>query len=294
MRVLLLHNPTAGSGDHSRERLTRLLASRGHTVSYRDIKSDGITPKDASEVDLIAIAGGDGTVGKAFRAFIDADRPFAIIPLGTANNVARSLNVPLGAEDGFGWLDGAEECQIDVGVARGPWGTRLFFEAVGIGPLAEMMQAGKAADFNPEEKQHFGAEAPQRLVRDAYPQDWQVRADGQDLSGDMILLEVLNMPITGPNLPLGPSGCFDDGRLCLSILRAPGQESFAHWLAGSRERPATGLERLNAKRVELVWKGEALRIDDDLPEPPDEAAKVVIALAPQKLRVLIPKENGGV
>lgn len=294
MQVLLLHNPTAGNEDHSKEGLTRLLACQGHTVSYRDIKSDGINPTDASEVDVIAIAGGDGTVGKVLRAFKDVARPFAIIPLGTANNMARSLKIPLAAEAGFGCLDGAEERRIDVGIATGPWGTRLFFEAVGIGALADMVQAGERADFTPEEKQRFGVEAPQRLVRNADPQDWQVRADGQELSGDMILLEVLNMPITGPNLPLGPSGCFDDGKLCLSILRSPGRDSFAHWLASSRERPATGLEKLTAQRVELVWTGKALRIDDDLPEPPGEIAKVVIERAPQKLRLLIPKEDGGV
>lgn len=289
MRVLLLHNPTAGRADHSQEELTKILVHGGCDVLYRDIKASGFELSEAAEVDFIAIAGGDGTVGKVLRTFADVDRPFAIIPLGTANNVARSLKLPRGAEEMVAYIGAARERRLDVGLVRGPWGLRLFFEAVGIGALAQMVQTGKRAEFDREEKQRFMREGPQRFVREAPPQDWRVRADGQELPGGMILAEVLNMPITGPNLPLGPADCFSDGLLSLAVLRPEGRDSFAAWLAGSRDCPAAGIERMTAKRVELVWSGGALRIDDDLPEAPAEPVKVEIQLAPQKLRMLVPR-----
>ena len=294
MRVLLLHNPKAGREDHSREGLMRLFACHGHTIIYRDIKSDEIEPADAAGVDCVAIAGGDGTVGKVLRALIDVDRPFTILPLGTANNMARSLKLPLGAGDTVCCVDEATEKRFDVGIARGPWGERLFFEAVGIGALAEMIQTGNSAKLSPEDKQHFGDHAPHRFVQDAPAQDWQVRVDGEELPGEMIFFEALNMPITGPNLPLGPSGCFDNGLLSLAVLRPDGRDSFLSWLAGSRDRSSTGLERLTAKRVDLVWPRGALRIDDDLPKTPEEPRRVAIELAPQKLRLRVPKTNGDV
>ena len=104
----------------------RLFACHGHTVIYRDIKSDEIEPADAAEVDCVAIAGGDGTVGKVLRALIDVDRPFTILPLGTANNMARSLKLPLGAGDTVCCVDEAKEKRLDVGIARGPWVALVF------------------------------------------------------------------------------------------------------------------------------------------------------------------------
>ena len=45
-----------------------------------------------SHADLVVAAGGDGTVATAARVLAGRKIPLAILPLGTANNIARSLN----------------------------------------------------------------------------------------------------------------------------------------------------------------------------------------------------------
>ena len=43
--------------------------------------------------DIVAVAGGDGTVGKVARELIEKRIPIAVLPLGTANNIAKSLGI---------------------------------------------------------------------------------------------------------------------------------------------------------------------------------------------------------
>src|SRR5690606_19966284 len=93
MRTLILHNPTAGDRHFRGDTLARIFRDAGHAVTYRDVKADGIDRDAAAEADLIVIAGGDGTVGKAVRAIGDLGRQLVIVPLGTANNIARSLGL---------------------------------------------------------------------------------------------------------------------------------------------------------------------------------------------------------
>lgn len=49
----------------------------------------------AAGVDLIVIGGGDGTLNRAAEVLMEIDQPVGILPLGTANNLARSLGIPL-------------------------------------------------------------------------------------------------------------------------------------------------------------------------------------------------------
>lgn len=77
----------------------------------------------------IVIAGGDGTVGSALDVLLNAEKPLGILPLGTANDFARTLGIP-------GDIAGAAEIivqgrtqRVDVGVVNG----RYFLNAAGIG-----------------------------------------------------------------------------------------------------------------------------------------------------------------
>src|SRR5688572_33392728 len=137
MRVLVLHNPKAGSDATDGEQLVRHIERCGHQVEVHTSKKAWRTALDRGP-DVVVAMGGDGTVGKIARALAGRDIPIALLPMGTANNIAAALGlqnrelVRLIA----GWND-AERRPFDAAVARGPWGESRFLESVGIGLLSE-------------------------------------------------------------------------------------------------------------------------------------------------------------
>ena len=144
MRITLMHNPTAGRGEHARQELVSALAKAGHQVTYQSTKKSSYKKALKKPADLVLVAGGDGTVGKVGRELIDTGIPMSVLPLGTANNLARSLGFIGSADQIIAGLEGGKKRSFDIGVARGPWGKRYFFESVGGGLLADYLSnAGK-------------------------------------------------------------------------------------------------------------------------------------------------------
>ncbi len=291
MRVLLLHNPGSGSGDHSAEDLTGCFEAAGHHVTYRNTKQDEIARDEAEEAEIIVAAGGDGTIGKVVRALAPIDRPFAFVPLGTANNITRCLGLRHPPERVARACGTAPERELDIGIAEGPWGERIFIEGVGLGAFASLVAVGDALDDDREGKEQFGEVAPQRFVRVSELGNWRIEIDGDIIPDGLLLAEFLNMPEVGPQLPLGPAGWPDDGLLTIVLLRAEGRDDFAAWLEGERRRPAPGIEARMARRATFEWTSGALRIDDDFLDPPDGLVRVSLRIAPEPLRVVVPKEE---
>ena len=94
----LLHNPEAGEGDYSKKELISLIQSAGFGCSYSSTKKKGWEKIEAKETDFIILAGGDGTVRRIAahlldKRLLDKKLPIALLPLGTANNIAKTLGI---------------------------------------------------------------------------------------------------------------------------------------------------------------------------------------------------------
>src|SRR5680860_1361126 len=137
MRALLVHNPSAGSGEPTREVPVALLRDAGFSVTCSSSDEDKFNAALEQGADIVIIAGGDGTVAKIARHLPNRKTLLTILPLGTANNIARCLSITGEAETLIKRLRGAPEKRLDVGIAIGPWGRRYFVESVGWGALAE-------------------------------------------------------------------------------------------------------------------------------------------------------------
>src|SRR5436305_7400798 len=144
MRITLMHNPKAGSGNHDKKKLMHALAEAGHKANYQSTKQDGWKKTLKKETDLVVVAGGDGAVGKVAARLVDTGIPLAIVPLGTANNLARTLGFIDSPKKIIANLDRGKKHAFDVGVAHGPWGKRPFFEGAGAGLLAEYVRQADA------------------------------------------------------------------------------------------------------------------------------------------------------
>src|SRR5436190_24277765 len=131
MRITLMHNPKAGRGKLVKRDLMAALARAGHLAIYQSTKKSDYKKALKKPADLVLAAGGDGTVGKVGRELIDTGIPLSVLPLGTASDLARSLGFTAPAEKIIPQLKRGKKRAFDVGVARGPWGKRYFFESVG-------------------------------------------------------------------------------------------------------------------------------------------------------------------
>src|SRR5256886_13713969 len=146
MQIILMHNPKAGDAKHGKKQLTAALAKAGHQATYQSTKKNNYKKALKKSADLVIAAGGDGTVGKVGRELLDSGIPLSVLPLGTANNLARSLGFTGPVEKIVRQLRRGKQRAFDVGVACGPWGKRYFFESVGGGLLAEYVRKAKRED----------------------------------------------------------------------------------------------------------------------------------------------------
>src|SRR3954471_5407680 len=143
MRITLVHNPKAGRGEHRKKDLLAAIADAGHSVTYQSSKKEGWEKALRKPADLVLAAGGDGTIGKVAAYLVETGIPLAVLPLGTANNLARTLGFHAPVDQIINGLATGIRHEVDVGVASGACGKRYFFESAGGGVLADYVKNPK-------------------------------------------------------------------------------------------------------------------------------------------------------
>ena len=136
MRVLLIHNPKAGDRKHGKKQLMCEPQQNGLQAFYQSIKERGWEKAFKKPVDLVIAAGGDGTVHKTAWQLMGSGIPLAILPLGTANNLARSLGFTESVDEILQSLHCGKGQPFDVGVARRSSRSEYFWKrrAAGCSP----------------------------------------------------------------------------------------------------------------------------------------------------------------
>ena len=137
MKAVIIGNPHSGSaGDEGYlERFADALRAGGLEVEVLNTeRPDHATELAAMAGDrLVIAAGGDGTVNEVVNG-LSKDATLGILPLGTANVLARELGLPLKPEDACERILSGTGSQMDVGVATDVEGTeRRFACMAGIG-----------------------------------------------------------------------------------------------------------------------------------------------------------------
>lgn len=137
MRLALLANPDSGSGDAGR--VEAELRSLGAEVSRHDVAGHDEALRSAP--DRIAVAGGDGSIGPAALAAARAAVELAVIPTGTANDLARLLEIPSDPEEACRLAaHGKRVRELDVGLMDGrPF---LNVASLGLAPAAAEHASG--------------------------------------------------------------------------------------------------------------------------------------------------------
>ncbi|HET9688289.1 MAG TPA: diacylglycerol kinase family protein, partial [Pseudolabrys sp.] len=262
MRATLFHNPSAG---HKADKDDILAAMKlaDFDVRYVSVKQDDIEEALKKKTDLIVIAGGDGTITEVTTKLPDRSIPVAVLPLGTANNIARSLGVAGTPQELVETWKLKKTRPLDVGMVKASWGTSRFIEGFGVGLFAEFLKAadkrekGKGAD-----NLRKGRALLEKWVKTAKPIDIAITIDGKALNGEFLGVEVMNVPFTGPALPLAAKANIADGRLDIVCFDADRRRDLREWLASPLDEAAPVTTR-QGKTVELTWAETANRLDDE-------------------------------
>ena len=281
MRVTLIHNPGAGKqGKDNADSLVALLGEAGHDVRYQSCKDDDWDEALEEPAEVVAVAGGDGTVSRVAKRMAGRGIPVAALPSGTANNISRSLGV---IERPFeelvrAWPQ-ARRVKLDVGVATGPWGERYFVEGIGTGLFARLLAHSELNPVKhpkstlPKDKVDAALARLRMRAQRAKPIEIKASLDGKDISGGYLLLEAVMIPYIGSNLFLAPDSKPGDGHLDVVVVSEAERSRLVQYLESwqdNRERLAV-LPSHHGKRLEIEWTGFDLHIDDQLwPENGDK------------------------
>jgi len=259
MRVALLHNPTAGGEDHSDAELIELVTRSGHEVVHVVTRVSELTAAlHRAPCDLVVVAGGDGTVGRAACELAGWRVPLSIFALGTANNTARSLSLPAVHKQVARSWNAAARVPFDLGLLGDGSVRRRFAEGVGWGVFASVVATAK--ERRDRGSVHKTLKRDRKLFQttsgDAKAQNFAIQIDGRDVSGDYLLVEVMNVPLLGPRLRVSPLSDASDGVFELILAASEHRDSLDE-LARTGEL-ATPL----ALRVE---RGKQIRIETAAP-----------------------------
>jgi diacylglycerol kinase family enzyme len=276
MQVTLIHNPSAGSGKQpSKDELEWVIRGAGHTLRYQSVDANDWSNVLKEPADIIAVAGGDGTVGTVARQMIGRHIPIAVLPKGTANNISRTLGIAdrSASELVASWSVG-DRVSWDAGVSEGPWGKSTFIEGIGAGLFTNAVPHIDANETvaqlkNVEVKLDYTLQLLREHLDRCPPTRLDVKLDGKDASGDYILFEALLMDYIGPNLYLAPNTVRGDG--CFNVVMISETERAAlHEHLKTRNRWPPEFKTCRAEHVTIEWTGFPLHIDDKIWPANDE------------------------
>ncbi len=139
-RALLVVNPRARRGTGSIAAARDVLEGAG--ISVTEVKPGtgesiaDIIIRNAKAYDFAIVGGGDGTLNAAAPALVGTGLPLGVIPLGTANDFARTVGIPADPVKAAELIAAGRLKDVDLGEVNG----HLFFNVASIGFSAELAQ----------------------------------------------------------------------------------------------------------------------------------------------------------
>jgi len=300
-RTLVILNPAAGQDDPSR--LRRLIggafAARGASfdleLTERPGHANALARAGATQgYRAVCVVGGDGTIAEAAAGLSGLRTPLAIIPRGTANQVAHNLRIPTDVEEAVEVAVHGDTTEVDLGYV----GERAFALVAGAGFDAAVMAS---ATREMKEKWGFGAYifAAVKEALTAQPCRFRICADGRDLQVDAVSVLIANVgelfsqfiPFRIPLAPQ-PTNSWQDGRFEVVVLAPRNPPEFAALLWRAAHRRFGGDERLihfQARDISIHADPPiAVQIDGD----PAGTTPVRAIAVQHAMRVLVPAGRG--
>jgi YegS/Rv2252/BmrU family lipid kinase len=214
--------------------------------------------------ELVIAAGGDGTIEDVATQLVGTNTVLGILPIGTRNNVARELGIPLDLDQAAALLAAGITRKIDMGRVRANQkpDVEYFLESAGIGLSAIVLPAGQNL------RHGRVAKLPRALRRlfEFKPGAVEVELDnGERIIANSSLVTVSNAPLLGMNYMVAPDAKMDDGLLDIAVYDGmTGTDLTSHFMK------ITGGRRAYNPNVKYFRSGKAtIRSNQSLPVASD-------------------------
>jgi len=275
--IALLANPDSGSGEA--EEVERLLARTGREL--RRFALDQCDAAVAARPERIVVAGGDGSIGCAAEAAARASVPLGVVPVGTANDFARALELPSELEPATELAaTGSRTARLDLGLA----GERPFVNAAsaGLSPVAARNAHGLKPALGPLA---YAVGAVRAGLR-AQPVACAARVDGETAFAGRAWQVIVGLTGAfggGADVEADPA----DGRLDLVVIEARSRARLilhAHGLRAGRVEDQEGVLSRTGDRIAVETDGAAgFNVDGELVE----TARVEFSVRPGAFEVVV-------
>lgn len=293
----LLLNGNAGGAEQ--ERIDEAIATlRGLDVAYE--VHETATPDHVDAVidlladgDVLVVGGGDGSLHVAVERARAADRldeiTFAVLPLGTGNDLARALGTPEDVAAAVRAVLAGRPRTLDLlEDDRGAVCVNALHAGIGV-------EAAERAD-GMKRRMGDAAYVVGAIMAGvaAKGHDVRVELDGEPLypaegDGPVLLVAVLNGPTFGGGTLVAPDARLDDGLLDVVLTTATGPAARAAFGAALRAGDHLG-------RDDVVWAqghearihGETIGYDVDGELDPDGASDRTFRVVPRAWRIVAP------
>jgi YegS/Rv2252/BmrU family lipid kinase len=220
---LLIINPGARGGAADISEILALLQDGGmtlevHTCAPGQTAADAIRARADDGLDCVILGGGDGTLNVAAAALRETGLPLGILPMGTANDLARTLGIPPEPLAAARIIAEGHFKSIDLGEVNG----QLYFNVASLGFSADL-----ARDLGAKAKKKWGklgyAIAAFRLLSSAKPFSVWLDHDGTVEHFRTLQVSVGNGRYYGGGMTVAAAAQPDDGALDVYSLEV------AHW-----------------------------------------------------------------
>lgn len=271
--VKLYYNPTAGEGENSKKELIRHIKKAGYGYINSVSKKQGINTIEQN-TDILAVAGGDGTVRKACLELLATplkdSRPIGLLALGTANNIARTLQISTDVASVLESWNKHKLKRFDVGRVDGYGASQFFVESLGFGIFPRLIKKIKKLESHktntPEQEFETALQILSALSGSypAYP--CALTIDGKDYSGNYIMAEIMNIRSLGPKLILAPDADPGDGAFDIILISERKREKLIAYI----DKIAAGVKArfpfkiIRGRNIQVHWSGKDIHIDDQL------------------------------
>lgn len=222
-KALLVVNPSSGGEQAPKYRQAALekLETYFDDVEVKETEKAGdardFAKKAAQEkIDSVFVMGGDGTVNEGISGLAEEEyRPkFGFFPLGTVNDLARALNMPIDPQEAITALDFEQTKPLDIGKIN----DHYFMNVVAIGSIPEAV-----GDVSTEDKTKFGKLAyvisGVKKIAQNESYEFEIDVDGESISVESTTLLIGLTNSIGGHENILPEARVDDGLLHLIYLK---------------------------------------------------------------------------